>query len=124
MTQKTRKYLTWLLIGPLLAVIAGIYLYFTGGRYISTDNAYIKAAKTSISAEVNGRIAEVDVTNNSLVKKGQLLFKIDPETYELAVRQAEANLGTVRSNLASTLADYQQKAAALHQAEETVRYQE
>ena len=44
------------LIGPLVALAAGGYIYFSGGRYVSTDNAYVKADKIAVSADIDGRV--------------------------------------------------------------------
>ena len=45
-----------------------------------------------IAPEVTGEVTQVGVTDNSMVKKGQVLFRIDPEPFEIALRKAEADL--------------------------------
>ena len=47
---------TLLLLGPLVALTVGAYVYYTSGRIVETDNAYVKADVGAISAEVAGPI--------------------------------------------------------------------
>jgi len=100
---------TLLLVGPLLVVLIGAYLYFTGGRYVGTENAYVKADKAMITAEVAGPIAEVDVEDNEKVRKGDLLFRIDDAPYRIALDQAQAHLETVRADILGLQATYRQR---------------
>src|SRR5439155_16052028 len=68
---------------PLLVLLVGAYFWLTSGRYVSTDNAYVQQDKVSIAAEVGGRIVEANVRENQQVKKGDLLFRIDPRPYRI-----------------------------------------
>jgi membrane fusion protein, multidrug efflux system len=81
-----------MLIVPLLLAAVGGYFYLTSGRYVSTDNAYVQQDKVSVSAEVNGPIVEVAVRENQRVKKGDLLFRIDPTPFRIALEEAEAQI--------------------------------
>jgi membrane fusion protein (multidrug efflux system) len=110
------------ILGPLVLALLGAGFYLFTGRKVETDNAYIKADKTSISAEVQGKVIQVNVKDNMRVHKGDVLFLIDPEPFQIAVRQAEAALSSVRTEIESMRADYQQKKAELARAEESVRY--
>jgi membrane fusion protein (multidrug efflux system) len=94
----------------LLAAVAG-YFYLTGGRYVSTDNAYIQQDMVSISPDVSGRIVEVRVRENQRVKAGDVLFVIDQEPYKNALEQTNAALAMARVNV-STLATDSGGAAA------------
>jgi membrane fusion protein, multidrug efflux system len=118
---RSRK-MTVLIFGPLALLVIGAGFYLFGDRYISTDNSYVKAEKTSISAEVSGRIIKVNVKDNSRVAKGDELFLIDPEPFQIAVNRAEANMNNVRAEIESMRSDYLQKQAELARAEESVRY--
>jgi len=83
------QWLLWIL-GPAV-VLAGIGWYvFTVGRYASTDNAYLRADVITIAAEVPGRVAEVAVRENQHVRAGEVLFRLDPQPYELAVNELHA----------------------------------
>jgi membrane fusion protein (multidrug efflux system) len=109
--------------GPVAIFLIGAVFYLTGDRYVDTDNAYVKADKISISAEVAGRIAEVNVKDNAHVDQGQVLFTIDRAPYEIAQHQAEGNLASTRADIESVRADYLQKQAELAQAESNVQLQ-
>jgi membrane fusion protein (multidrug efflux system) len=77
---------------PLLILAVGGYFWLTSGRYVSTDNAYVEQDMVSISPDVTGRIVEVRVKENQQVKAGDILFRIDPEPYRIALDQANAAL--------------------------------
>ncbi len=82
-----------LLVGvPLLAFLGIAIIYFMGGRYVTTDNAYVTAQKAIITPSVAGRIASVMVTEGQMVAPGDPLFTIDPVSYQLLLMQAEAHL--------------------------------
>jgi len=109
-----------LIIIPVIAAVAGFGLYLSGGRYISTDNAYVGAQKVLITPDISGKIATVMVTEGQHVAAGDELFSIDPVPFQLAVTQAESKLATVRSDFATlktNLDSYQQLVAL---AENTV----
>jgi membrane fusion protein, multidrug efflux system len=121
-----RRRLRWGLIalGPLLVVIVGGWLYLTGGRYVSTDDAFIKTDLVPISAQVPGQVASVTVANNQHVDAGQVLFTLDAASYRAALDEAEANLGHVRDQIAALRANYTERQATLKSAEEAATYQQ
>lgn len=82
-----------LALGPIVAVAAGLYVYATTGRYVSTQNAYVRGAQVSVTANVSGQVVAVHISENETVEKGQVLFLIDPEPFEIALRESEAELG-------------------------------
>jgi membrane fusion protein (multidrug efflux system) len=94
---------------PLVAIAGGGYWYVYGARYVSTDNAYVRAAKTTISAEVSGRIASVLVGENEAVPAGHPLLTIDDEVYRIALSRAEAERATVIARLDALRAQIRQK---------------
>ena len=85
-----------MLIVPALLLIGGGYYWLTSGGSVSTDDAFVKQDIVSVSAQVNGPIAEVLVKNGDQVKKGQVLFRIDPQPYQVALEQAEAQLAAAQ----------------------------
>jgi|SRR5690349_10966974 membrane fusion protein, multidrug efflux system len=88
-----------LLVGlPALALIIGLGLYLTGGRYISTDNAYVGAQKVLITPDISGKITHVAIQEGQHVNPGDELFTLDREPYALALRQAKAKVDTARSS--------------------------
>src|SRR5882724_12047820 len=56
--------------GPLLVLVGALYFYLTGGRYVSTDDAYVQTARVEVSTDVSGRIAEIEARDNQYVHKG------------------------------------------------------
>ena len=75
-----------MLIVPLAVVGVALYFYFSGGRYQSTDDAYVEAAQMVISSNISGRVSEIDVRDNELVKKGAVLFRIDDAPFQMCIR--------------------------------------
>jgi membrane fusion protein (multidrug efflux system) len=111
-----------LALGPLALLVGATWLYFTGGRYVSTDDAYVQADTVQLATDVGGMVAEVAVNDNQEVEKGQLLFRLDDEPYRIAVAAAEAQLAAVRNDIEASRAAYRQKQAELRQAQEDVTY--
>lgn len=79
-----------LIIGS--ALLLGLFISRHLARHPSSDDASIDAEVVHIASTVSGRLLDLNVEENTKVKKGDLLFRLDPETYKLAVEQAEANL--------------------------------
>jgi len=88
-----------LLVGlPALAVVIGLGIYLSGGRYISTDNAYVGAQKVLITPDISGKITHIAVREGQHVNSGDELFTLDREPFALALQQAKAKLDAARSN--------------------------
>jgi membrane fusion protein (multidrug efflux system) len=98
-----------LVLGPVLVFGAGGYMYVTAGRYVETENAYIKADVSSLSAEVSGPITKVLVKENEKVTRGQPLFRIDDAEFRIALTRARARLLGVRAFIQSLKSSYRQK---------------
>ncbi len=114
-----------LLVGvPALVVAVGVTLWATGGRYVGTDNAYVKASRVQISADIEGRVVAVDVSENQEVDQGEPLFRIDPEPLEIAVRRAEADLADARAQIEVQQARARQKQEELLRAMSDAGFQE
>jgi membrane fusion protein (multidrug efflux system) len=103
-------------IGPVVVLLAGAYFYFFSGRYVSTDNAYVKADKVTVSAQLAGPIAAVEVAENQQVRKGQVLFRIDDAPFRLALGSARAELDRVRAETEGLKARFQEKQRELELA--------
>src|SRR5437588_3838197 len=85
-----------MLVVPALLVIGGAYLWLTSGGSVSTDDAQVKQDIVSVSPQVNGQIVQVFVRNGARVTRGDLLFRIDPAPYRVALENAEAQLAAAR----------------------------
>lgn len=100
-------------LGLLVAVAAGAYLYVTGDRFVSTDNAYLKFDKVTISSEVSGTITTVPVAENQHVQQGDVLVTVDRAAYDAASQKARARLQKAESYIRSQQANYRTKQAQL-----------
>ncbi len=121
---RARLRLILLVIVPLLAIIIGLGIYLSSGRYISTDNAYVGAEKVLVTPDISGKISAVLVHEGAHVAAGDALFQVDATPFRLALTQAQSKLDSVRtdfnnmrSNLKSldTLIELAQKNVALKQ---------
>jgi membrane fusion protein (multidrug efflux system) len=100
-----------LVVLPLAAVIAGLIFYLNGGRYVTTDDAYVGAQKVLITPDISGKIEKVVVREGQLVNEGDVLFEIDPVPFRFAVQQAKATLDQARTtydNLVANIKIYDQ----------------
>jgi membrane fusion protein (multidrug efflux system) len=106
---------------PVVLVIGGYY-YVTGGQTMSTDNAYIGADVVGVSTDVSGLVASIEVKENQLVQKGQVLFRLKPDAFQIALEGAKAQLGVARNQILNLQASYQQTLAEIAQAEADLPY--
>ena len=121
--RKSRRFVLLVLV-PLLVLAVAFYFYLAGGRYVVTDNAYVRADKVTISTDVSGMVQAVLVAENQEVAAGQPLFRLDPEPFLLAEASAKAQLATVLAELATLKANYRQRIEEMRLAEADVAYQD
>jgi len=107
----------------LLAVAGGVYYLVEAGR-VSTNDAFVYAAKESVNARVSGQVVEIAVRENQRVTNGQLLLRIDPEPYQIAIDSAEAALGSARLQIKELKATYHQQLAELQSAKDSATFAE
>jgi membrane fusion protein (multidrug efflux system) len=111
------------LLGAGVAVALAVAAWcFYDGTIVDTENAYIKADKLSLAAEVSGVVSEVLVTENQPVKAGEVLVVLDDYSYRLAVAEAEAHLAQVKNQLSAKRADHAEAQAALEQANQDAEF--
>ncbi|MSP05381.1 MAG: HlyD family secretion protein [Acetobacteraceae bacterium] len=108
-SQASRRLLRAVLMLGGIAVVAigGSTLWLMGGRYVSIDNAYVRAAKMSLSTDVSGIVAEVPVREGQHVKKGDVLLRIAPRKFQIALDGALANQQQAVLTIESMKRDYQ-----------------
>jgi membrane fusion protein, multidrug efflux system len=87
--------------GVAVVIVVSATFWLTGGRYVTTDDSYIHAAQLMVSTDVSGLVKDVDVQEGQHVKQGDVLFRIDPQQFQIALDNAKANLGNVRLTLLS-----------------------
>jgi membrane fusion protein, multidrug efflux system len=120
--QRLRRPL--LILFPVLLAVFGTAYYFAEEPYVSTDDAFVRAAKGSVNARVAGQVVEIAVKDNQRVQRGQLLFQLDPEPYRIAVDQAEARLASARLQINELKATYRQQLAEIQSASATEDFDE
>jgi len=98
---------------PAVVVLAAVVWYLNGGRYVETDNAYVKTDIAALSPQVSGTVANVLVGENQAVTKGQTILVLDDTNFRLGLANAEAQLQTALTNIQSDKARYAQKEAAI-----------
>jgi membrane fusion protein, multidrug efflux system len=111
-----KKLLRWTLMagGVVAVIIGGGAMWLSGGRWVETDDAYVQADSMTVSTDVSGIVASIPVHEGQVVKTGQVLFTLDPQKFQIALDNAEANLAQMRLNIEAQKADYQ---AALRDAD-------
>ena len=95
--RRYRRFLL-LVVVPLVALMAGFTLYLNGGRYVTTDDAYVGAQKVLITPDISGKIVSVAVREGQQVSTGDVLFQIDQVPFQLALAQARARLDDARTS--------------------------
>ncbi|HTA99618.1 MAG TPA: HlyD family secretion protein [Bradyrhizobium sp.] len=106
---------------PVVLLVGG-YFYVTGGAVMSTDNAYVQADMVGLSTDVSGIVTQVLVHDNQKVAKGEILFKLDPLQFQLALDRAEAQIGSTRNDLVALQASYRNMQAQVEQAQKDVDF--
>src|ERR1700693_5754851 len=108
LTRRPRRRLARIIV-PVVLLIAvltgGYFLWQYFGTYESTDDAHIDGHLNAISARISGQVNEVLVEDQQIVKKGDVLVKIDPRDYAVAVAKAEADLADAQATLEGSQTD-------------------
>ena len=113
-----------LVVVPAAAAAAGGHYWVKATRYVVTENAYVKAHHVAVSADVSGRAVRVAVRENARVRRGDLLFELDPEPHRIEMARADAELEEIRIRLAALRAEYRTAEAELRDAEQDIPYYE
>ncbi len=114
-----------LMVGlPLAVCYQGLAWWIEAGRFVVTENAYVKNDMAAISTDVDGRVIEVHVRENQTVDPGQVLFVLDPRPFEIAKQQLFAQLDTVRHEIESMRAEFSAGVAGVRELRERVQYLE
>jgi membrane fusion protein (multidrug efflux system) len=107
-----------LMIGGVAVVAVGALLvWLASGRYVTTDDTYVDAAKVSLSTDVSGTVDEVDVQDNQHVQAGQVLFKIGQQSAMIALADAQAKLDQAAEDIESAKRAYAQALASIQMQE-------
>ena len=109
---------------PIILTVVGAAAYLAEEPYVSTDDAFVRTAKDSVNARVSGQVVEIAVVDNQAVRKGQLLFRIDPEPYQIVVEQAQADLENARLEIDTLKTKYRQQLTELQSAKDSATFDE
>jgi membrane fusion protein, multidrug efflux system len=115
--RRSRRLLRYSLfvLGATVLIIGGFWYYLSGGRYVSTDDSYVQSNVLTVSTDVSGIVDQIPVHEGEHVTTGQVLFRLDPDKFQIALDGARANLAQTEISLRSLKADYlraQRQAAA------------
>ncbi len=122
LSSRRLKRTFFLIVIPLAGICVALYLYAAGGRYVSTNNAYVKANVIIISTEVSGRVTSMLVADNQAVEANDILLQLDSSPLEIALNRARAQMAVIRTELESLRADYGETVVQAQLAEDKVRY--
>ena len=104
----------------LVAIAAGVIWWLNARDFVSTDDAFIDARTVAVSSQVNGEIVDLPVTDNQLVDSGGVLARIDDRDYQVAVKQAKAQVDQAEASIANLDAQISAQQAKIQQAQEQV----
>jgi membrane fusion protein (multidrug efflux system) len=111
-----------LAVVPLVALVAGGLWWLSGGRYVSTDNAYVKAHIVQIAPEISGQVRRVLARDHQEVRAGETLMTIESRPFKLALDSAEAELDAARSQVETLRGTWREVVAELADAEARADY--
>lgn len=115
-----RTLLLWIL--PVVIVGVAVWVYGSGGRFVSTDNAYVKQDRIDVAPQVSGEVVEVRAKENERVEPGQVVLVLDDSIQRVAVERAQAQLASAKADVEALKAAYREKAGELEVARRTAAY--
>ena len=92
---------TMVILIVIVICLAGLGYHFLGRGKETTDDAVVDGRIFAVSPRVSGFVTEVRATDNQAVKKGQILFRLDPSEYQVNLAEAEAALAEAEATLVS-----------------------
>jgi membrane fusion protein (multidrug efflux system) len=109
---------------PALVLAGALMFWLNGGRYATTENAFVKADIAQIASEIAGRIVEVRTHDHAAVAAGDLLLRLDPEAFRLALAKAEAEVDSARSAVEQLKVSLRESRADAKETENRLAYLE
>ena len=120
-TNNTKRFILLVLL-PSLIILFTLGYFYSLGRYINTENAYIKAPIVSIQSEISGRIDQVYVKNNQKISKGEKLFKINVAKLNLDLAEQKEILSNTSQEIENIKAKYKEAQQQINLANEKIVY--
>ncbi|MGD9867345.1 MAG: efflux RND transporter periplasmic adaptor subunit [Hyphomicrobiales bacterium] len=109
-------------LAPALVLVGALMWWLHGARYVSTENAYVKADIARVAAEVSGRVADVHVEDHASIARGDVLVTLDRKPFELALAEAQAALDAERRHMEIEKAAWAEAGSELAEAESRADY--
>src|SRR5580700_3968227 len=106
--RRTRPRVTRYLIAGVVVVVLGVtgyYLWKYFNAYETTDDAQIDGHINAVSGRITGNVIDVRAEDEQYVKAGDVLVRLDPRDYEVALAKAQADLGDAEAALESSRID-------------------
>ena len=120
-TNNTKRFLLLVLL-PSLIVLFTLGYFYSLGRFITTENAYIKAPIVSVQSQIPGRVEEVFIADNQRVMKGDKLFKIETEKLELDIVEQKQNLLNIKKEIENRKSKYNESKEEIKLAQEEIKF--
>ncbi|NTJ66373.1 HlyD family secretion protein [Agrobacterium rhizogenes] len=112
-----RRHPFWALCGAAIVAALIVASWFVWKIYFypyeTTDDAFVDARSFSVAAKVSGYVAEVPVTDNQHVKAGDVILKIDPRDYQIALDQANGQVEVAKASIDSASAQIEAASASV-----------
>ncbi|HEX3367647.1 HlyD family secretion protein [Phenylobacterium sp.] len=108
--------------GPLLIIAVVVYFIVTGGKTQTTDDAYVQIAKAPVAPSIAGRVTDIYVRENDVVKRGQVLFRLDVRDMQANAEAAAAQVANASLQVGALRASYQQEQAMVQAAKDQLAY--
>ena len=120
-TNNTKRFILLVLL-PSLIVLFTLGYFYSLGRFITTENAYIKAPIVSVQSQIPGRVEEVFIADNQRVMKGDKLFKIETEKLELDIVEQKQNLLNIKKEIENRKSKYNESKEEIKLAQEEIKF--
>jgi membrane fusion protein (multidrug efflux system) len=111
-------------LGVVIVAVGALIVWLTSGRFVSTDDAYVQAARSTISSNVTGQVVSISVKDNQRVHRGDVLFQLDAAPFRIAVDQARAKMDNAALQIDAGRAAYLAELALIGSAEDNVVLQQ
>jgi membrane fusion protein (multidrug efflux system) len=111
-----------LILGPVALIVGALVLYLATGRYVTEEDAYVRAVSVSISPQVAGQVVTIAAKSNTAVRKDESLFNLDPEPYRIALANAEAQLDVARDQARTLIETYRARLKQIDEAKATADF--
>jgi membrane fusion protein (multidrug efflux system) len=107
---------------PFFAAAIALFFWLGSGRYVETDNAYVKGDRVYVASELAGPIVEVAVRENQRVSRGQLLYRLDDTPHRLALSKIEADIDIQRAEIRGLRAQWRTRREDIKAAQSQMVY--